>query len=135
VPELGGLRVSSLALTDRLGEAKGGAPTPEATARRRFAPAGVLHCRFEVYGAGRDGVNGQGKVTAGFSIRRSDGRFLAAMPETALQPGPDGALARGIGVPLDGAPAGRYEVIVVVTDLTAGRSAEAREPFEIAADR
>ncbi|HXK12477.1 MAG TPA: VWA domain-containing protein [Vicinamibacteria bacterium] len=136
VPELGGLRVSSLALTDRLAEPKGGGPpAPEPTARRQFAPTGVLHCRFEVYGAGRDGVTGQAKVTAGFSIRRSDGRFLAAMPETQLQPAPDGSLSRSLGVPLDGAPPGRYETIVVVTDLAAGRSAEAREAFEIGASR
>jgi hypothetical protein len=71
-------------------------------------------------------------VTAGFSIRRSDGRFLAAAPETPLRPGPDGALARTQGTSLDGAPPGRYELIVVVTDLVAGRAAEARSPFEIA---
>jgi hypothetical protein len=69
---------------------------------------------------------------AGFSIRRSDGRLLAAMPEAPLQPGPDRTLARSLGVPLDGAPPGRYEAIVVATDL-AGRAAEAREPFEIEA--
>ncbi|HUL77205.1 MAG TPA: VWA domain-containing protein [Vicinamibacteria bacterium] len=136
VPELAGLRVSSLALTDRLGEVKGGGPpAPEPTARRQFAPAGVLHCRFEVYEAGKDAATGQPRVTAGFSIRRSDGRFLAAMPETALQPAPGGSLSRSLGVPLDGAPTGLYEVIVVVTDLAAGRSAEARETFEIRPDR
>jgi hypothetical protein len=132
VPALAGLRVSSLALTDRRrDDAKGVPPVPEATARRQFAAAGTLHCRFEVYGAGRDAATGRPKVTAGFSIRRSDGRFLAAMPETPLQGGPDGALARSLGVPLDGAPPGRYEVSVVVTDLVAGQSAEAREPFVI----
>jgi len=136
VPELAGLRVSSLALTDHLAEVKGGGPpAPEPIARRQFAPAGVLHCRFEVYGAAKDAASRQPRVTAGFSIRRSDGRFLAAMPETALQPAPDGSLSRSLGVPLDGAPTGLYEVIVVVTDLAAGRSAEAREPFEIRPDR
>jgi hypothetical protein len=54
------------------------------------------------------------------------------MPEAPLQPGPDRTLARSLGVPLDGAPPGRYEAIVVATDL-AGRAAEAREPFEIEA--
>jgi hypothetical protein len=38
-------------------------------------------------------------------------------------------------VPLDGAPPGHYEAIVVVTDLAAGAAAEAREPFVIEADR
>ncbi len=136
VPDLAGLRVSSLMLTDRLREAAQGTPAaPEPTARRQFAPSGTLHCRFEVYGPATDATTGQPKVTAGFSIRRSDGKFLAAMPETPLQPGPGGPLARSLGVPLDGAPPGRYEAIVVVTDLAAHQSAEAREPFEIAGDR
>ncbi len=39
------------------------------------------------------------------------------------------------GIPLEGAPPGHYQVIVVVTDLAAGRSAEAREPFEIGTTR
>ena len=57
------------------------------------------------------------------------------MPETPLAPGPDGSLARRLGIPLDGAPPGRYEVIVVVTDVAAGRSAEAREPFVVEGPR
>jgi VWFA-related protein len=132
VPDLAGLRVSSLLLTDRLrDETKGAPPVPEATARRQFAAAGTLNCRFEVYGAGMDTATGRSKVTAGFSIRRSDGRFLAATAESPLAGAADGTLARTLGVPLEGAPPGRYEIIVVVTDLVAGRSAEAREAFEI----
>jgi len=88
-----------------------------------------------VYGAGADAATGRPKVTAGFSILRSDGRFLAAMPETPLQVAPDGTLGRSLGVPLDSAPPGRYEVIVVVTDLAAGKAAEAREAFVIEAGR
>jgi VWFA-related protein len=132
VPEASGLRVSSLTLSDRLREeAKGGIRTPELIARRSFAPSGVLHCRFEVYGAAKDARTGRFRVTAGFSIRRSDGRFLAALPETPLLPGPDGALARTVGTGLEGAPPGRYEAIVVVTDTVGGRAAVAREPFVI----
>jgi VWFA-related protein len=134
VPELEGLRVSSVALATGLREATAGA-APAPTARRQFVAAGVLHCHFEVYGAATVAATGRPNVTAGFSIRRSDGKFLAAVPETPLQAAPDGTLARGLGVPLDGAPPGRYEVIVVVTDLAAGRAAEAREPFVIEADR
>jgi VWFA-related protein len=132
VPEPSGLRLSSLALSDRLRDAKGEARTPELTARRTFAPAGLLHCRFEVYGAAKDST-GRAQVTAGFSVRRSDGRFLTATRESALTPGPDGALARTVGTSIEGAPPGRYEAIVVVTDVVAGRAAEAREPFVIEA--
>jgi VWFA-related protein len=132
VPALAGLRLSSLVLSDRLREGAGeDNRTPELVARRQFAPSGLLHCRFEIYGAARDPGTGQPNVIAGFALRRSDGRVLAAMPQTPLRPGPDGSLARALGVPLDGAPAGRYDVIVLVTDVAAGRTAEGREPIVI----
>jgi len=131
VPPASGLRVSTPILSDRLREDPGGSRTPEPIARRTFVPAGVLHCRFEVYGAGRDAATGRPDVTAGFSVRRSDGRFLTAASPTPLVPGPDGTLARSLGLPLDGVPAGSYELIVVVTDIAAGAAAEAREPFVV----
>jgi hypothetical protein len=132
VPAPSGLRLSSLTLSDRLrDEGPDAGRVPEPVARRTFAPIGVLHCRFEVYGAARDPRSGQPNLTAGFAIRRSDGRVLVAAPETPLRPGADGSLARGLGAPLDAAPPGRYEVIVQVTDLVAGRVAEAREPIVI----
>lgn len=134
VPDVSGLRVSSIALAVGPREAAPPAP-PEPTARRSFAPSGVLHCRFEVYGAGPDPASGGPNVSAGFSIRRSDGKLLAVIPETPLKAGPGGTLARSLGVPLDGAPPGLYEAIAVVTDLAGGRAAEAREPFEIESGR
>jgi hypothetical protein len=132
VPDPTSLRLSSLTLSDRVrGDGEEGAPRPEATARRRFSPTGVLHCRFEVYGAAPDPGTGLPNVTAGFSVRRADGRFLAAMEETPLRPGPGGTLARSLGLPLDGAPPGTYELIVVITDRVARQATEAREPFVI----
>jgi hypothetical protein len=131
VPESGGLRISTPVLGDRLREDGPGAPVLEPTARRTFAPLGILHCRFEVYGAARDAKTGQPDVLAGFSIRRSDGRFLAAAAETPLRPAADGSLSRSFGTRIDGAPPGRYEMIVLVTDQAAGRVAEIREPFSI----
>jgi hypothetical protein len=134
VPPPSGLRLSSVVVSDRLREGAGAETrVPEPTARRSFAPAGVLHCRFEVYGAGRDASTGQPNLTAGLAVRRSDGRVLAAVPETALRPAADGTLARSVGVSLEGAPPGWYEVIAVVTDVGAGRSAESREPIRIEA--
>jgi VWFA-related protein len=136
IPTITGFRISTPVLSDRLREAEaGGARDPEVTARRVLAPSGLLHCRFEVYGAAKDPGTGAPRVTAGFSIRRSDGKFLAAAPETPLKPASDGTLARTMGVPLDGAPVGAYEMIVVATDLVAGQVAEIREPFDIAVDR
>jgi VWFA-related protein len=132
VPAPAGLRISSLMISDRLQDE--GALTsrvPEPVARRSFAPLGLLHCRFEVYGAAHDTASGQPNLTAGFAIRRSDGRVLVAAPETPLRPAADGSLARSLGAPLEGAPPGRYEVIVQVTDLVAGQVAEMREAIRI----
>ncbi len=133
VPDAAGLRLSTPILSDRLREGAAEARVPEPTARREFAPRGVLHCRFEVYGAAKDPKTGAPNVTAGFSIRRSDGRFLTAVAETPLRPAADGSLSRTFGTGIEGAPPGRYEMIVLVTDLAAGQVAEIREPFTIVA--
>lgn len=132
VPAPGGFRLSTPVISDRVREDPSGPRVPEPTPRTAFAPAGVLHCHFEVYGAAADPRSGRSNVTAGFSIRRSDGKFLASMPESPLRAGPDGALSRTFGTALDGAPPGRYEMILVATDVVAGQAAEAREPFVIA---
>ncbi len=134
VPPSSGLRISSLVVSDRSREdASSHQRVPELQARRTFAAAGVLHCRFEVYGAAKDRATGRPSLLAGFALRRGDGRVLAALPETAVQPAADGSLARSLGVPLDGAPPGRYEAIVIVTDAVAGTTAEMREPLVIEA--
>ena len=76
-------------------------------------------------GAGTDTATGRPNVTAGFSVRRGDGNLLASLPETSLRPAPDGNFARSLRVPIEGALPGRYEAIVVVTDLAAGRLGQA----------
>jgi VWFA-related protein len=136
VPGGKGLHLSSLALGDSMREGpEEGARVVEITARRHFAPSGLLHCRFEVYGAARDPSTGSPDVTAGFSVRGSDGTFLLAAPETPLAADPSGAFVRSLELPLDGAPAGPYELIVVATDRVAKRAVEAREPFVVEEER
>jgi hypothetical protein len=132
VPPVEGLRLSSLVVTDRVGEGQETA-VPQPAAHRTFAAAGTLHCAFEVYGATTDARTGAPRVSAGFAVRYEDGRLLAAAQATPVQPGPGGVLARSVGVPLDGAPLGRYELIVVVRDDASGRTLEEREPFAVAA--
>ncbi len=129
VPPLEGLRISTPVLSDRLREPPG--EGPDLVARRTFAPAGVLHCRFEVYGASKATATGRPAVNAGFAVRRADGALLARADATRIAPGPGGILARTVGVPLDGAPEGRYEMTVVVEDETNGRTVEVREPFVV----
>jgi VWFA-related protein len=131
VPPLGGLRISTPMLSERAGQPPEGPPI---SARRSFPPAGVLHCRFEVYGAARDRASGRPAVSAGFAIRSSEGRLLAASTASAMVPGADGTLARTIGIPLAAAPPGRYEVLVLARDELSGRTAEVREPFVVEPD-
>ncbi|HSD65178.1 MAG TPA: VWA domain-containing protein, partial [Vicinamibacteria bacterium] len=129
VPPLESLRISTPVLSDRLREAPG--TGPDLIARRTFAPAGVLHCRFEVYGATKGPATGRPAVSAGFAVRRADGTLLAAAGATRITLGPDGILARTVGIPLDGAPAGPYEMIVTVEDEVTGRRADVRESFVV----
>ena len=132
VPPLDGLRVSTPVLSDRLREPPGAGP--ELIARRTFAPSGVLHCRFEVYGAVQDPATGRAAVSAAFAVRRGDGMLLAEADATRIAPGPDGILARTVGFPLDAAREGPYEVIVTVEDGFGGRMAEARETFVVSSE-
>ena len=129
VPPLEGLRISTPVLSDRPREPPG--TGPELVARRTFAPSGVLHCRFEVYGAAKDPATGRPAVSAGFAVRRADGILLAEADATHITPGPDGILARTVGLPLDAAREGPYEVVVTVEDEVSGRTAEARETFVV----
>jgi hypothetical protein len=124
VPEQRGLRVSTPILSDRLRQ--GAAGSPEAIARRAFAPAGTLHGRFEVWGAKKGAP-----VKAGFAVVGEDGTMLAASPATPLVAAADGTLSRSFGIPLDGVPAGRYELVVVAQDEAGGERAETREAFVV----
>ncbi len=72
------------------GGAEGGRPRSRAHRSPELLPLGLLHCTSR--STARRGTPGRPQVTAGFSIRRSDGRFLAVLPESPLTPGPDGAL-------------------------------------------
>jgi len=128
VPSLGGLRISTPLLSGRPGRPSG---MPMITARRTFAPADVLHCRFEVYGAATDPASGRHVVSAGFAIRSAEGRLLAASLASAMTPAADGTLTRTFGIPLAAASPGRYEVVVVARDELNGRTAKVRETFVV----
>jgi hypothetical protein len=68
-------------------------------------------------------------VRAAFVVRQKDGRVLAAAPASAVAATSEGGLSRSFGIPLDGASAGAYELLVVVEDEASGHRAEARETF------
>jgi VWFA-related protein len=129
VPPLSGLRISTPVLSDKLREPSG--TGPELIARRTFAPAGVLHCHFEVYGATTDPVTNRSAVSAGLTVRHADGTVLAAADPTPVEPRPDGTLARTLGVPLEGVREGSYELVVLAVDEVSGGAVEASEPFVV----
>ncbi|HSD27363.1 MAG TPA: hypothetical protein VLL75_08660 [Vicinamibacteria bacterium] len=124
VPGLAGLRISTPIVGDRLRQ--GAAGSPEPVVRRTFAPSGTLHGRFEVCGTKKGAP-----VKAGFAVVREDGTMLAASPATPLGAARDGTLSRAFGIPLDGLPAGRYELVVVAEEEASGERAEVREAFVV----
>jgi VWFA-related protein len=122
VPPTAGLRLSTPLLSDRLRTAG----NPEPIARRVFTASGLLHGRFEICGAKKGAV-----VKAGFAVVRGDGTVLAASAPTPVAPGAEGTLSRSFGIPLDGVPAGPYELVVVAEDGASGERAESRQAFVV----
>jgi hypothetical protein len=92
-----------------------------------------LYCQFEVYGAGKD-AQGAPHVSAGYTLRRSDGVTLAGMDPTPIPPGPQGQLSRIVVLSLVGADAGDYEVALIVRDELSGKNLVVREPFVVRAE-
>jgi VWFA-related protein len=130
VPDLGGLRVSTPIMTDSIQRSSGGLPRPVLRLPRRYARGAVLYCEYEVYGATRDGT-GMPRVSAGYSIRHSDGRTIVEVPPSLIRPSSLGQLSRFIGAPLEGAAEGDYELVLTLRDEVAGADVEVREPFSI----
>jgi VWFA-related protein len=127
VPPVGTLRVSTPVLTDLLQETPEGIG-PVVVARRSFEAGRPLYCRFDVYGAARDG-EGLPRVSASHALRRlGDGAVLERSAPTPILPSSIGAVARLLQIPLNVAP-GEYEIALSVRDEVAGRTVEVTEPF------
>jgi VWFA-related protein len=131
VPAPEGLRTSSPILTDQV-QPGASRPRPVLRLPRRYASDAVLYCEYEVYGAAR-GEDGMPRVTAGYAIRARDGEALARVEPTPIRPSSLGQLSRLVAAPLNGAPAGEYELILTLTDELAGAAIEVRETFEVVA--
>ena len=133
VPELGGLRVSTPILSDTLQNTGGeqGPPRPAVVARRVFAPGSVLFCAFDVYGAARDPASGAPRVRSGYVLKRSDGTTQRWREPSPIAPGPSGEVSRLMGLRLEGAPPGDYELILSVVDDVSGETLKLREPLTI----
>jgi VWFA-related protein len=133
VPRLGELRVSSPILADELLPAEGAAlPRPALLARRTFfAPLGRLYLQYNVYGAARDAVTTQPRVTGAYTLRRSDGTVARRVEPSRIEPTSIGALQRLIGISLQGVAAGEYTLVLAVKDELGAKSLELSEPFTI----
>jgi VWFA-related protein len=134
VPSGGRLRVSTPVLSDRLEPGEGGTQRPVLQVRRSFARGSVLYCQYSVFGAAREEKGSlMPDVTAGYEIRRADGKVFKRGAPTRINPTSLGALMRLSGISLQGAGPGGYELILTVRDELAGKSVKVREPFEIGA--
>jgi hypothetical protein len=134
VPPLGGLRLSSPIVTDRLGDRRDRAPRPVVRGLKAFWPNATLYCQFEVYGGDR-GPDGLPAVEAGYAVRAADGTVARAASPTRIQLTPEGRVLRLFGFPLAGLGPGVYSLRVDVRDLTSGATAVASDTFRIQAVR
>jgi hypothetical protein len=69
----------------------------------------------------------------GYEVRRRDGTLLTRDAPSLIRPAPDGALSRMIGVSLETATPGDYELVMRVKDEFSGSALELREPFRVSA--
>lgn len=98
--------------------------SPLARAERRFTKGSTLHCLVEVLGAsGRP-------VQAGVEVRSADGKTVVQIPDSVIATLPP---SRHWKIPLADLEAGRYEIVISVTDETRGQGLKSREAFEVVA--
>jgi len=110
---------------------EGQALRPVIPARRSFLAGSTLYYHFEVYGSLPDPASGLPRVSAGFSVRASDGTVVTRGQPALIRPAGEGRLARIGVVPLEGMAAGRYDLVLDIEDQVAGRKLEVTEPFEV----
>ena len=135
VPDLAQFRVTTPVLSDTRDDAEeGGTGSRLAIGARRDFPQGAsLFCQFEVYGAARLESSRLPRVSMGYQVRRRDGTLYTQDAPSLINPTPAGALSRMIGLSLDGAAPGDYEIVMRVKDELSGKALELHEPFSVSA--
>lgn len=133
VPTPGGFRVSTPVLSDLREQTAEGTPGERLAimARRDFTPEGPLYCQLDVYGATKLASSGMPRVTMGYEVRRSDGVLLTDEAPSEILPTSIGALSRMIGISLERASPGDYELVMAIKDELSGKRVELREPFRV----
>lgn len=132
IPPLDTLRVSTPLLSDQLQRGPDGqSAMPALEVAREIAAGATLYCRFDVFGAARNPDDGMPQVIAEHELRQVGGLSLGTSEPRYILPTSLGGLARLIQIPLSGAPAGEYELVLRVRDEITGESREVVEPFTI----
>jgi VWFA-related protein len=133
VPDLQPFRVSTPVLSDVREVTEAGTPGDRLAilARRDFAQGSPLFCQLEVYRAVKEEASGMPRVSMGYEVRRSDGTLLTRDAPTVIRPAPDGVLSRMIGISLESATPGDYELLMRVKDEFSGSKIELHEPFHV----
>jgi VWFA-related protein len=136
VQDLASFRTSTPILSDTLQKPAENAPantrpTPALLARRDFAAGETLYCSIEVYGAEKDKKTGMPKVAMGYELHRADGTTVAHLNPTVINPTSLGKLSRLMGIPIDQADPGIYELVLKLEDQLTGKTLERKEPFAI----
>jgi hypothetical protein len=131
VPELGGLRASSVVITDTLGpklDATTSQLEPRVVAHRTFLAGTILFVHYDLYGAVGDPGTGRPRVLTGIEIRRRDGTVLGRGELEPITPSLDGRLSRTSDVRL-ATPAGTYDLVLIIRDEVTGQELRIREEF------
>ena len=131
VPMLGGLRASSVVITDTLEPKPDGTMgqlEPRVVAHRAFPAGAVLFVRYDIYGAAEDPGTCRPRVLTGLEIRRHDGTVVGRGELVPITPSPDGRLSRTSDVRL-AAPPGAYDLVLTIRDDVTGQELRVREEF------
>jgi VWFA-related protein len=132
--ELGAFRVSTPVLTDSRREGGEGVEQQVLpVARRVFERGAELLCRFEVFGAQKDG-SGMPRVDMGYVVKGVDGSVLKGVAPAEIRPTSLGKLSRLFHFGLQAAEPGDYELVMVFYDHVSGKSLELKEPFSVLAE-
>jgi len=130
VPSPDTFRISTPILTTQL-EPREGVPRPRVVLGRTFRTGRMLYCQFQVHGAAVDRKEGWPRVRAGWQLRRG-GELVRAGEPTEIQPDRDRSLSRLMGLSLEGAAIGGYDLVLEVEDEISGKKLTATEAFTVA---
>ena len=131
VPPAKAFRMSTPILTAEIDDPNG-KRKPKVALSRTFRTGSTVYCQYSVYGAPAAGAHDWvPHVFASWALRRGDSVVRDA-PATLIQPAPDGRVTRTLGISLEGAEPGEYELLIGARDEKTGEVVTRTEPFTVA---